>query len=119
MKRQINNLLFLYSFIFALFMGRTNYVQVGRSLLANIDLKLSKSQTEGKFVAKQSNYNRALPNVAYINAHLSFMEGKYFNKNYIKQRVGVPAGYYQHRVKTPTTNYGRDGPYVFSFCNVE
>jgi hypothetical protein len=109
MKRQVNNLLFLYTFVLALMLGRIDYMQFGRSLLANIDSKLSKPHKEGKIIVVQTT-QRALPNVAFISAHQSFMRGEYINKGYITQRVGVPAGYYQHRVKAPTTNYGRDGP---------
>lgn len=113
MKRQINNLLFLFSFMIALFIGRTDYVQFGRSLLAEVDFKLeafSKTNTKDIKVIEQNNYQTALPNEAYIQAHQSFMEGKYINKTLIVQRVAGGIMSSPGAIITATTNHGRDGP---------
>jgi len=110
MKRQINNLLFLFGFILALSVGRTDYVNFGRSMLANIDSKLSKTHEHTNKVAEQNNYKRALPAEAFLSAHQSFMEGKYINKSFGTKRIGPQPGHYQDLKTTPMTNYGRDGP---------
>jgi hypothetical protein len=112
MKRQISNLLFLFGFMLALVIGRTNYVQFGRSLLTDVYSKLyavSKTYKEGQVVTEQNNYNKTLPNIAFIKAHQSFMEGEYINKDYITQRVAGLANDPGITI-TATTNHGRDGP---------
>jgi hypothetical protein len=109
MKRQVNNLLFLYGFILAFMVGRTNYVQVGVSLLADINSKLSKPHREGKIITEQTTI-KALPKEIFVRMPQLYTGSNYLNKVYLAQRVGAPADYYQHRLKTPTTNYGRDGP---------
>jgi len=109
MKRQINNLLFLYGFMIALAVGRMNYIQFGQSLLTKINSTLSKPHREGKVIAEQTT-SKALQNKAFIVMPKQFIGSAYLNKAYIAQRVGVPTGHYQNWSKAPTTNYGRDGP---------
>jgi hypothetical protein len=113
MKRQVNNLLFLFSFMFALLIGRTNYVQFGKSLLTEVHSKyvtFSKSHKEEKTIAEQNNYNKALPSETYVNAHQDFNDGKYINKNFISQRVAGGLINGDGAVITAATNHGRDGP---------
>jgi len=113
MERQFKNLLFLFSFMLAIVVGSTNYVQVGQSMLADINLKLcaiSKAHIEGKALATQNNYNKALPSDAFVSASLSFMKGEYINKNYIEERVAEHQMNTSGAIITATTNYGRDGP---------
>lgn len=113
MKRQVNNLLFLFGFMLALIIGRTNYVQFGQSLLTDVNSKLyaiSKTHKEGKILAEQNNYNKALPDEIFVNAHRSFMEGKYINKSFITQRVGGLLETNPVAFIPSTTNHGRDGP---------
>jgi hypothetical protein len=98
----------------ALIIGNTNYVQFGRSLLTKVNLKLvavSKTHAEGKALAEQNNYNKALPNIAYVNAHQSFMEGKYINKGYIVERIAEQSRLHgPGAIITATAYLGRDGP---------
>ena len=97
----------------ALIIGKTHYVQFGRSLLADMNLKLvaiNKTHSEGKALAEQNNYSRTLPNIAYVNAHQSFMEGKCINKGYIKERVARDLINTSGIIITATANHGRDGP---------
>jgi hypothetical protein len=113
MKRQINNLLFLLCFMLALIIGRTDYIHFGKSLLTNVYTKaitVSKHHYVGKQLAKQDNYRGALPSEVYVEARQSFMEGKYFNKSFIEQRVVGGLINSAGAIITATTNHGRDGP---------
>ena len=94
-------------------LGRTNYVQFGISVLTDVNLKLievSKTHKQNQQIAEQNNYQKALPNQAYIDAHQSFMEGKGINKAYIEQRVAAYQMNNSGAIITATTNHGRDGP---------
>lgn len=103
MKRQINNLLFLFGFMMALQMGNLNYSEIDLSLLS----KTIPKDTD-KIISEQNNH-RALPGQAYLNAYQSFREGKYINKTYAMQRVeGIP--FRRCEKTTSTTNHGRDSP---------
>lgn len=112
MKRKINNLLFLFAFVFALQMGSINYTIYVKDLSRHINSKLALSKThrEEKRIAELNSYNKALPSPIYLNAHQSFMEGKYINKNVATQRVVGGLINSRGAVITATTNIGRDGP---------
>jgi hypothetical protein len=112
MKRQVNNLLFMFAFLFALQVGSTNYVQYGLSVLDHINfrLALSKTHREEKKLAEQNSYNKALPSDVWVNAHQSFMDGKSINLNVATERVVGGLVNSAGAIITATTNHGRDGP---------
>ena len=103
MRRQVNNLLFLFSFMIALQLGNLNYLDYCSNLFDK-----TTSKDLNVCVAEQHNY-KVLPSEIYLNAHRSFIEGVYINKNYMRQKVEDVFSK-EYNKTTSTTNYGRDGP---------
>ncbi len=108
MRRETKNILFLFTFMFSLLIGRTDYVNFSKSLLTEISSKLSKPSIEGKLLAEQHSMKRVLPNEMYVKSYLDFNRGMALNKDYIRKKfVDSPS---QGSITTTNMNRNRDGP---------